>query len=205
MEPERLRVALSQQGLATVTAKGIKFHSIYYQCPTAIEENWFSAARVKGSWRINIAYHPNEMENIYWLKSGGQHEVCIQTEDSRARYAGDTLEEIDWIQRRQKKQQAAYSEVSLQSSVDSSAAIDAIIRKANRERKTVPLEPVRNRTRADEIRKNRKAEAAKLRGKEGNKKNIPKEDNAEDFVGLRSTSAYDAAFAGFLNDDEEDE
>lgn len=204
MEPESLRVALSQRGNATVTAKGIKFHSLYYQCPTAMEENWFSTARVKHSWKIKIAYHPNAMERIYWLKDNGEHEDCVQTEDSRSRYAGATLEEIDWLQQRQKKQKAAYSDLSLQSNVDSGAAIDAIIRNAKADAKTVPIESVRRSLRASEIRKNRRAEAAKLRDKaEETEEASPQQDSVEETDSLRSTSAYDAMFAGFLDDEED--
>ena len=59
MEPELLQVALSQRAQATVTPRGIKFHALFYQCETAMEENWFSTARIKRGWKIDIAYHPS--------------------------------------------------------------------------------------------------------------------------------------------------
>lgn len=101
--------------------------------------------------RIDIAYHPSAMERIYWLKKNGEPEECTQTEDSRSRYSGDTLEEIDWMQRRQKQQKAAYGDISLQSNIDSSKAIDEVIQNANREKKTIPFEPVKQREQARKI------------------------------------------------------
>lgn len=137
--PELLQIALSQRDQATVTARGIKFHSLYYQCPTALTENWFSKARTKHSWKIDIAYQPNAMDCIYWLKGNGTHEVCVRTGDSSQLYIGNTLEEIDWLQQQQKIQKAAYTDISLQSSIDSSTAIDEIIAKAEAAKKTIPL------------------------------------------------------------------
>lgn len=204
MEPELLRVALSQQDNATVTADGIKFHSLYYQCPTAIEENWFSTARIKHSWKIKIAYHPNAMEQIYWLKDNGEYEDCILTADSCSQYTGGTLEEIDWRQKQLKTQRAAYSDISLQSNVDSSAAIDDIIQSAKADAKKISIESRRYSLRSSEIRANRRAEAAKLRAKAEEAEEVsPQQDSVEETDLLRSTSAYDATFAGFLDDEED--
>lgn len=208
MEPEALRVALSQRAQATVTPKGIKFHALFYQCETALEENWFSTARVKQSWKIDIAYHPNAMECIYWLKKNGEPEECTQTKDSRSQYGGDTLEEIVWMQQRQKKQKAAYADISLQSGIDSSEAIDKVIRKAEAKRKTVPFEPAKQREQGKKIRENRKAEVAKLRAVAEKTEDaavhteqgcLEKESRT-----LRSVSAYDAMFSHFGEEDEED-
>ena len=207
MEPELLQVALSQRAQATVTPRGIKFHALFYQCETAMEENWFSTARIKRGWKIDIAYHPSAMERIYWLKKNGEPEECTQTEDSRSRYSGDTLEEIDWMQRRQKQQKAAYGDISLQSNIDSSKAIDEVIQNANREKKTIPFEPVKQREQARKIRENRKAEVAKLRAATEETEDAavqPEQDRPEKESGtLRSTSAYGALFARFLEDEED--
>ncbi len=206
--PELLQIALSQRDQATVTARGIKFHSLYYQCPTALTENWFSKARTKHSWKIDIAYQPNAMDCIYWLKGNGTHEVCVRTGDSSQLYIGNTLEEIDWLQQQQKIQKAAYTDISLQSSIDSSTAIDEIIAKAEAAKKTIPLTPIRNKLGASEIRKNRKAEAEKLKRRSALAQNeiaAPnlQKDAERECASLRSTSSYDSLFSALL--DEEDD
>lgn len=111
------------------------------------------------------------------------------------------------MQRRQKQQKAAYGDISLQSNIDSSKAIDEVIQNANREKKTIPFEPVKQREQARKIRENRKTEVAKLRAATEETEDgavQPEQDRPEKESGtLRSTSAYDAMFAGFLEDEED--
>ena len=111
------------------------------------------------------------------------------------------------MQRRQKQQKAAYGDISLQSNIDSSKAIDEVIQNANREKKTIPFEPVKQREQARKIRENRKAEVAKLRAATEETEDAavqPEQDRPEKESGtLRSTSAYGALFARFLEDEED--
>ena len=132
----------------------------------------------------------------------------MRTGDSSQLYIGNTLEEIDWLQQQQKIQKAAYTDISLQSSIDSSTAIDEIIAKAEAAKKTIPLTPIRNKLGASEIRKNRKAEAEKLKRRSALAQNeiaAPnlQKDAERECVSLKSTSSYDSLFSALL--DEEDD
>jgi hypothetical protein len=49
---------------ALVTGKGIKFKSGFYSCPTAISEEWFSAARHQGR-KIEVSFDPRDMGILY--------------------------------------------------------------------------------------------------------------------------------------------
>ncbi|MPM64581.1 Transposon Tn7 transposition protein TnsB [bioreactor metagenome] len=204
MEPEALRVALAQRDRAQVTAKGIKFHNLYYQCETAEAENWFSKARIKGGWKVEIAYHPRDMEKVYWLKGPQEYEDCVRTIDSIMLYPGESLEEILWLRGRQMAQKAAYSDVSLQSEVDSSRAVDEIIQRAGQAAKTIPLEAARMKAKPREIRKNRKVEAEKLRAEKRTGRAELSKAPPEVSSKPRSMSGLDAQFWQFAEEEEDD-
>ena len=79
-----VRLNLLPRKEVSVTAQGIHFsHQLYYTCETAEREGWFARARIRGSWKISIAYHQNSMRNIYLPVNGGLGvEVCKLTEAS---------------------------------------------------------------------------------------------------------------------------
>lgn len=204
MRPEDLEVALAQRDCAQVTARGIKFHNLYYQCETAIAENWFSSARIKGVRTVDIAYHPPNMDKIYWLKGPQKYEDCIRTEDSRALYPSGSLEEILWCQRQQEAQKSAYSDVALQSEVDSSRAFDEIIREANEEAKTNSFGSAKMKAKPGEIRKNRKEEAEKLRAGNQIEKNKCQQELIKQSPSPEITSGFDVLFAQLSEEEEDD-
>lgn len=205
MRLEDMQVALAQRDSAHVTPKGIKFHNLYYQCKTAIEENWFSSARIKGGWKVDIAYHPKNMDKIYWLKNPQNYEDCTRTRDSGGLYhQGDSLDEILWLQRRRGAQKSAYSDVALQSEVDSSRAIDEIIRQANEKNKMICFETARSKAKPGEIRKNRKAEAEMIRRENQAETGEHLEKPIKRSSSPKSTSGYDVLFAQFSEEEEDD-
>jgi len=63
---------------AQVTEKGIKFKHGYYVSDTAMSEEWFSTARAKGQWGINVSYDPRDLGILYIRDRGlpGGFERC---------------------------------------------------------------------------------------------------------------------------------
>lgn len=59
---------------AAVTHQGISFHDGFYECPTAVRDDWFVKARVK-TWRVEIAYDPRDL-GLIWLCENGRFEEC---------------------------------------------------------------------------------------------------------------------------------
>jgi len=57
---------------ATVTAKGIKFNSLYYTNAHALKNHWFQKARSKGTWKIRIAYDARHIDAIYLIDEKSQ-------------------------------------------------------------------------------------------------------------------------------------
>jgi hypothetical protein len=54
-------------GIAVVTARGIRFLDKSYTCPLAIQERWFEKAHLKGSWFLPIYHLSNELSQICFL------------------------------------------------------------------------------------------------------------------------------------------
>jgi hypothetical protein len=52
------------QGTATITAHGISFGGLRYVCDRALSEEWFSVARLFGSWRVECSYDPALVNEI---------------------------------------------------------------------------------------------------------------------------------------------
>lgn len=88
-----VRLNLLPRKEVSVTAQGIHFsHQLYYTCETAAREGWFARARIRGSWKISVAYHPNSTKHIYLpVNNGLGVEVCELTP------ASETFEESDFF------------------------------------------------------------------------------------------------------------
>lgn len=80
-----VRLNLLPRKEVSVTAQGIHFsHQLYYTCETAAREGWFARARIRGSWKISVAYHPNSTKHIYLpVNDAMEVEVCELTPASQ--------------------------------------------------------------------------------------------------------------------------
>lgn len=80
-----VRLNLLPRKEVSVTAHGIHFsHQLYYTCETAERKGWSERARIRGSWKITIAYHPNSTKYIYLPTNDGMGvEVCDLTPASQ--------------------------------------------------------------------------------------------------------------------------
>lgn len=78
---EIVRLNLLPRKTVSVTKQGIHFEKeIYYTCNLAREDGWFERARQRGSWKIEVAYDPRNLTNIYVpLNDGREIEVCHLT------------------------------------------------------------------------------------------------------------------------------
>lgn len=80
-----VRLNLLPRKEVSVTAQGIHFsHQLYYTCETAEREGWLARARIRGSWKVSVAYHPNSTKHIYLPTDDGMGiEVCELTPASQ--------------------------------------------------------------------------------------------------------------------------
>lgn len=127
---ELIRLALLPRDSALVTGRGIKFKGIHYSNATAIREHWFVKAKNNGSWSVNIAYDPLNMDSIFLLNEDGKnYEICclLKRED---RYKNRTLQEIEYLLEYEKKKSQEHQDIKLQAKSDLIADIEAIVKEA---------------------------------------------------------------------------
>ena len=89
-----LKVYLMRRGKASVTDRGIQFTKMLYSCERGDRENWYSKARTRGSWGVDIAYDNRDISTIYIIdKERGTFETCHLKKENDL-YMGKTYEEV---------------------------------------------------------------------------------------------------------------
>jgi hypothetical protein len=159
--PEILRLNLLPGEKASVTYRGIRcFQGLLYSCDLALRENWFARAREKGSWKIDIAYDPRKLDNIYLRLDGGRRlEFCHLIDADKTFRGKDWYEATDYLELRGQDKDRAKSRKQ-QSKAVLNAQMEQIIAEAT-EQTTKGLESVgqlSKRSRIKGIRQNRKEE-----------------------------------------------
>ena len=199
--PENLEVALSEEAEVTVTKRGISFKRMFYTCATAEQENWFSRAREKGGWKINIKYNPQDPSIIYWPNRFGNYEKCRRTSDSAALYPGLTLEEINFESEKMQLAAKRAQGVQLQNDIDYNRNIDAILEEARAQKNAVS--PPKRKNDTKHIKENRKKEAALFRAEQQGSQPKEKGDRKSEIIEFATRKAYDYGefFANFKEED----
>lgn len=158
-----VKLQLLPRGTATVNYKGIQFKGISYSCDRAIQESWFENARMKGSWKIEIAYDPRNMSYIYVLNDlDDSFEACYMLEVSK-RYEGLSLDEITYWKRQERLLEKGQNHKQLQKDVDYIADVEAIIKKAEKAKKEQQDPTLSKLEQVSAIRDNRKEEKERQR------------------------------------------
>ncbi|HEY2975969.1 MAG TPA: hypothetical protein VGJ48_25875 [Pyrinomonadaceae bacterium] len=177
---EIVRLNLLPRKLVSVTARGLHFEGdLYYECDTALRENWFVKARNRGQWKIEIAYDSRTTKQIYLpLENGTKLEVCRRTLASENLPALDCHDAMDYYA----LERAAY-QVSETRRLNSSALLqtqkDAIVGEATEktEAANTAAGPTSKRARRKNIRQNRAAE--KQTERDRNQWSLGKPDSIE--------------------------
>ena len=198
--PENLEIALSEDADVSVTPKGISFKKMYYTCATAEQENWFSKAREKGSWKINIKHNPQDPSTIYWSNRFGDYERCRRTNDSASLYPGLTLEEINFEIQKARATHKRLEGMQLQNDIDYDRSINAILEEAHAQKNAISTRKIKNNTK--HIKENRKQEAASIREEQQGSLPKPKTEKTPDIIDFPSSKDYFANI--FANTEEED-
>ncbi|PSB22808.1 hypothetical protein C7B61_13705 [filamentous cyanobacterium CCP1] len=74
---------LLPKATASITSRGIAFQGLYYTCKTAIDEQWFTRARVGVRSKGALAYDPRCIDVVYLIAANGDEEVCHLTPQYR--------------------------------------------------------------------------------------------------------------------------
>ena len=158
---ETVKLCLMPTGMASVTAKGIRFKGLYYLCERAVAEHWFESARAKRSYKVDVSFDPRNMSAIYVRESDGSFDRCFLAE-WQDKYEDMSLDEIRYLQESEKRlrQQNAVKEMTTKA--DLSAAIDSVIAEAETMARQTAI-PKSKLARTKNIRENRQAEKERNR------------------------------------------
>ncbi|MBH9968630.1 Mu transposase C-terminal domain-containing protein [[Bacillus] enclensis] len=127
--PDTVKLHLLPQEEATVTERGIRFRrDTYYSCEKAIKDAWFSTARIKGVWKVKVAYDSRNMNQIFLLiNNGREYEVCNLVERDERRYKNKTLEDIEYKLEMEKLMLKTNEHRQLQSEVNLINQIEEVV------------------------------------------------------------------------------
>lgn len=126
-----IKLNIMPSAKATIRENGIKFKNMRYSCEKAINEMWFERARNKGSWKVDIAYDPRNMDYIYIRsKDARTFEKCYMLD--KRRYSEKTLEEIEYLDAYDQLKKDKNKGEQIQSKIDLLSDIEAIVSDAER-------------------------------------------------------------------------
>ncbi len=154
---DRVKIALMKKEKAIVTPSGIRFQKLYYTSHRAEEEDWFSNARVRGTWQIDIAYDPRGIDTICLLFDNGDFEYAKRVQDSNAAFIGWSYEEIGLWYRYDAERKKSREKEILENSINFNKNIDEIVETARVRSKVIPINGVRH-IKGKDVRANRKKE-----------------------------------------------
>ncbi len=161
-----VKLACMYSDRATVTEKGIRFKRRFYSCEKAFKEDWFSIARSRGYWKIDIAYDPRNLEKIYYKREDG-FEICTVTaKGSNSAYENWVLEEIEYYERMQKIEQEKHKSKYYDGQIKFLEESEKIVQNAEEQKKKVVPFDKRSKKEKFAIKPNKDAEKQRIREEE---------------------------------------
>ncbi|HJV15934.1 MAG TPA: transposase, partial [Bacillales bacterium] len=150
-----LRLNLLPKGRARITRAGIKFKGLAYGSEKALNEQWYLKMKNQS---IEVVFDPRSMDQIYIPHSDGQNfDICYLL-DTSEQFKGDSFEEIEFYQQLIQETKKQEDNKQVESTVNTDAAIESIIKQAVKQKKEAPFHPVNKSEKLKDIRVNRQAE-----------------------------------------------
>ncbi|MED3782787.1 DDE-type integrase/transposase/recombinase [Heyndrickxia sporothermodurans] len=132
-----LRLNLLPKGRARITRAGIKFKGLAYGSEKALNEQWYLKMKNQS---IEVVFDPRSMNQIYIPHSDGQNfDICYLL-DTSEQYKGDFLEEIEFYQQLLQETKRQETNKQVESTVNTDAAIESIIKQATKQKKEAPIQ-----------------------------------------------------------------
>ncbi|MED3613634.1 Mu transposase C-terminal domain-containing protein [Bacillus wiedmannii] len=176
IHPDIMKFYLMPRGIASVTAKGIRFEKMLYSCDTAIQKSWFATARTKKSWKVDVSYDPRNMNNIYiHTKDEKIFEKCYLLKHQE-RYQNKTLEEVRQLNTEESKGYKEEEHSLLQSEINFFDNIQSIVKAAVKEKSKNQTKNVTKAKKIKDIKHHTQVERKIQRAEEVFKLDINEED-----------------------------
>lgn len=88
---------------ATVTERGIRCNALYYSCPLAVNDQWFTRARNQGKWKIQVSYDPRHLDEIFFINSNTGRYETVKLLEQEKRFESISLDEKDVLDETNKR------------------------------------------------------------------------------------------------------
>ncbi|RQP34992.1 Mu transposase C-terminal domain-containing protein [Burkholderia ubonensis] len=201
---DEVRRSVLPRATATVTHRGISFYGVFYECPTAVRQDWFVKAR-DASWRVTVAFDPRDL-GIIWLCEGGSFEECTTrgTNSKEFDFSGKTLAEHLDLKARDGENIAEALNEHMNLRVMANEAMDKIIAKAKAATKRAMTEAGISKLQTSDIRNANGAErAAQRAGEAGSNSDLSVGPRCRNPTGpTATTTSQDATEDGFRESNE---
>lgn len=138
MSLDAIRSNIYPKSQATVTPKGIHFGGLYYSCPKAVKERWFSKARIQGNWKMDVYYDPQSVATIYIRIDRQSYEVGSLIEQY-GMYRNAKAEELVTLKESRRLQEAEFEEDHMNGVIQLAQDIESIVKQAKEEAKNQSL------------------------------------------------------------------
>lgn len=158
-----IKLGLMPRDKASVTDRGIKFKNMYYICDQAIDEGWFETARTYKQWKVDIAYDPRNLNNIYLIKETKRDYIVCSLKKSEERYLDKTYDEINSLHISEQELKAEHRYNNLKNEVEKNDRIQTEVKLGKMMSKKYKLKAGKTKNNAKQIRVNRKIEKERLR------------------------------------------
>ncbi|MFN6461029.1 MAG: Mu transposase C-terminal domain-containing protein [Nostoc sp. DedVER02] len=157
MASEIVKLNLLPTAEASVTAQGIYYKGLLYTCQLALREQWFVKARIKGRWKVPIAYDIRSLNTIYLRLDDSRHlEPCELIETETTFRGRNWYETVDYFELQKQGKEIAMTRQQ-SSKATFQAQVDQILGEA-KEQTEKALTGQSKRSRTKNIRENRKSE-----------------------------------------------
>jgi hypothetical protein len=155
MSTEIVRLNLLPEAEASVTESGICYEGSLYTCELALREHWFVKARVKGRWKIKIAYEIRKPDIIYLRLDGGRSLEACHLIDKIFK-GRDWYEVLDYLELQKQAKESATTRQQ-QTTASLHARVDKLVSEATEQTENSIIGQSK-RSRLQGIQENRKLE-----------------------------------------------
>ncbi len=156
---DEVSLAVMPHDTARVTPKGISFKGAHYECPTARDEDWFSLARGRPGWEVEVSYDPRKKEVLYVRDESLSRgfEACTLVPGYQD-CAGKSYFETEELERAQKILVAATADKRQEKRIETDIEMKRIIKGAEKEAEMIKESSLPKSERLSSIRENRTRE-----------------------------------------------
>ncbi|MFD1174516.1 hypothetical protein [Oceanobacillus picturae] len=163
---KEMKLTLMPRYEALVTAQGVKYRGMFYTSRKAVEEEWFSRARVRGSWKIKIRVDERNTNNIYyWDDKTNNIEPFELVPFDKERFSDLSFDEVAALITYENYRNNQIENDFLESKINKTASVREIVTKAKENTDRSHTE-TSNKKRTEGISNNRSKEKEKMRKQE---------------------------------------